>query len=92
MAYTDGYDYDIFISYSHDDDDAPEGKKGWVEEFHAYLNNWLVKKRGLKELKIWIDEGLKGNTLLDQAIEDRIGRSALFFVTHSKNYHVGLLP
>ncbi len=87
MAYTDGYDYDIFISYSHDDDDEPSGKNGWVTEFHAYLNNWLVKKRGLKKLKIWIDEDLKGNIVFDQAIEDRIGRSALFFVIHSKNYH-----
>jgi len=26
MAYTVGYEYGIFISYSHDDDAAPEGR------------------------------------------------------------------
>ena len=86
MAYTDGYDYDIFISYSHDDDDALEGKKGWVADFHWHLSNWLVKKRALKGLRIWIDEELSGNTLFEKAIEDRINRSALFFVIHSRNY------
>ena len=86
MAYTDGYDYDIFISYSHDDDAAPEGRKGWVTGFCAYLNDWLVKKRHLKGLKIWFDAELNGNTVFDRAIEDRIGRSALFFVLHSHNY------
>ena len=86
MAYTDGYDYDIFISYSHDDDDAFDGKKGWVAEFHWHLDNWLVKRRGLKGLKIWIDGALSGNTVFEKAIEDRINRSALFFVIHSRNY------
>jgi hypothetical protein len=86
MAYTDGYDYDIFISYSHDDDTAPEGRTGWVTEFHDYLSHWLIKKRHLKGMKIWIDDELSGNTLFDRAIEDRISRSALFFVLHSNNY------
>ena len=86
MAYTDGYDYDIFISYSHNDDSAPEGRTGWVTAFHDYLKDWLIKKRGLKGLEIWFDTRLSGNTLFDQAIEDRISRSALFFVLHSHNY------
>ncbi len=86
MAYTDGYEYDIFISFSHDDDAAPEGRRGWVTEFHDYLSNWLIQRRHLKGLKIWIDAELNGNTLFDRAIENRISRSALFFVLHSKNY------
>jgi hypothetical protein len=79
MAYTNRYDYDIFISYSHEDDAEPSGRKGWVTEFREYLENWLVKKRGLKGLTIWIDDKLNGNTVFDRAIEDKISRSALFF-------------
>ena len=63
MAYTNGYDYDIFISYSHDDDSAPEGRKGWATGFCDYLEDWLIKKRQLKGLKIWFDTELNGNGL-----------------------------
>ena len=86
MAQIPEFEYDIFISYSHDDDIVPQGRKGWVTEFHEYLSNWLIKKRHLKGLKIWIDDELNGNTVFDRAIEDRISRSALFFVLHSNNY------
>ncbi len=86
MAYTDGYEYDIFISFSHEDDAAPAGRRGWITEFHDYLSNWLIQRRHLKGLKIWIDAELNGNTLFDRAIEDRISNSALFFVLYSNNY------
>jgi hypothetical protein len=87
MAYTDGFDYDIFISYSHNDDvRLPGHQQGWVSEFGEYLQNWLEKRRGLQGLKIWKDEALAGNTRFDQVIEDRIAKSALFLVLHSHNY------
>ncbi|HEB93882.1 MAG TPA: TIR domain-containing protein, partial [Gammaproteobacteria bacterium] len=87
MAYTHGYEYDIFISYSHDDDTEPDGRKGWAAAFRDYLESWLTKKRGLEGLKIWFATSeLNGNTLFDQAIKDRISSSALFFVLHSHNY------
>ena len=57
MAYTAGYDCDIFISYSRDDNVVlPGGNAGWVTQFRDYLENWLVKRRGLKGLKIWFDD------------------------------------
>ncbi|MBU4262422.1 MAG: toll/interleukin-1 receptor domain-containing protein [Proteobacteria bacterium] len=87
MAYTNRYDYDIFISYCHDDNKEPSGRKGWVTEFRDYLENWLVMKRGLKELRISMDDKLCGNTVFDKAIEDRISNTALFLVIHSHNYH-----
>ena len=86
MAYTSAYDYDIFISYAHDDNDALSAESGWVTQFHEYLDNWLVKRRHLKGLKIWFDTELKGNTIFDQAIQGTITKSALFFVLHSGNY------
>jgi len=46
----------------------------------------LQKRRGLKNLSIWRDKELQGNTRFDPAIENKINSSALFFVLHSRNY------
>jgi hypothetical protein len=88
MAYTAGYDYDIFISYSRDDNAVLPGETGgWVTQFRDYLESWLVKRRGLKGLNIWFDDqGLRGNTHFDAEIEDVIKKSAVFLVLHSNNY------
>ena len=88
MAQTSGYDYDIFISYAHDDNTKLSGNNGWVTQFHELLYNWLKKLRGKKKLKIWFDENnLGGNTYFDDAIKKGVEKSALFFVIHSQNYH-----
>ena len=87
MAETTGYEYDIFISYAHDDNSLLGGDKGWVTQFHDLLSNWLMRQRGLKDLKIWFDESnLQGNTRFDDAIKSGVEKSALFFVIHSRNY------
>ena len=86
MAYAKGYKYDIFISYSHTDNKEPGGNVGWVTELESYLKNWLINKRHLKGLEIWIDHHLDGNTIFDKAIESRIKESALFFAIHSRSY------
>jgi hypothetical protein len=33
MPYTRDFEHDIFISFSHEDNLAPEGEKGWVSLF-----------------------------------------------------------
>ncbi len=87
MAYTPAYQYDIFISYAHDDDTAFPGQPGWVTQFHAYLENWLINRRDLNGLKIWVDTaGLRGNTDFDREIQQAIENSALFLVIHSRKY------
>ena len=87
MAETKGYEYDIFISYAHNDNYVLSGDTGWVTQFHELLSNWLKRQRGLKNLTIWFDESnLQGNTRVDDEIKSSIEKSALFFVIHSKNY------
>ena len=87
MAQTPGYDYDIFISYAHNDNYILSGDKGWVTQFHELLSNWLVRQRGQRNLKIWFDESnLGGNTRVNDSIKRGIESSALFFVIHSHNY------
>ena len=82
MAYIPGYEYDIFISYRHVDND-----KGWVSQFCESLSAKSKAMPEMNELEIWIDnQGLRGNTLFDDEIKSCIEQSALFLVIHSKNY------
>lgn len=87
MAIASGYEHDIFISYAHDDNHSPGDLRGWVDQFHEWLDSWLSKRRGLPELSIWLDSRrMTGNTLFDGAIRNAVNRSALFFALVSRNY------
>jgi hypothetical protein len=86
MAQIPGFKYDIFISYTHDDNHSPTGGSGWVERFHDDLESRLKHRRGFKAFSIWRDKELDGNTVFNAAIEEKIRHSALFFVLHSRNY------
>ena len=86
MAAIPGFKYDIFISYAHNDNHCPTNAPGWVDSFHDALEGWLKYRRGLSDLTIWRDKKLDGNIKFDIAIEERIQRSALFFVLNSRNY------
>lgn len=88
MACTPGFDYDIFISFSHRDNKPRPGQEtGWVEEFVDRLKWWLGERRGLTGLEVWWDQRrLTGATELDRRIEQDLGRTALLVVLHSENY------
>ncbi|MEZ5449806.1 MAG: toll/interleukin-1 receptor domain-containing protein [Thiolinea sp.] len=88
MAYIPGFDCDIFISYAHDDNMVLPGETaGWVTQFRDYLENWLVRRRGLSGLNIWFDQrDLRGSMAFDTEIREKIEGSALFFALHSHNY------
>ncbi len=86
MAYASGFDHDIFITFSHEDNLAPAGDKGWVAQFREHLEIWL-RRRGLKGLEVWWDEEqLRGNTEFDARIQRVLSRTALLLVLHSRNY------
>lgn len=86
MAYTSGFEHDIFISYCHLDNTVPQGEKGWVDQFHEWLQSKLVTKLGDNKIKIWRDTELLGSTLFDEKILNVIRNSALFFALTSPNY------
>lgn len=93
MAYTQGFKYDIFISYTHLDNHAPEGEQGWVEHFQKWLESWLARRFGLGNIEIWRDAALHGNTLFDERIPEVIQQSALFLALTSPHYfEIRLLP
>ena len=86
-AHSPGDKYDIFISYSRNDNVAIGAEPGWVEAFHNDLENWLIKRRGLSYLKIWRDTfSLQENDVIDEPIEDAVRHSKLLFALNSHNY------
>lgn len=87
MAQSPGYDHDIFISYAHNDNYGFGGRPGWVDVFEDWLFNWLHKRRGLTDLRIWRDkERMHGNTVFDDAIQNALDSSAMFLALTSRNY------
>jgi len=86
MTFTPGFENDIFISYCHDDNDAPRDESGWVDHFHERLESSLAQRFGRREIVIWRDKKLQGSTLFDQRIQEQIHRSALFLALISPNY------
>jgi len=83
MAYLPGFEHDIFISYSHVDD-----QDGWVELFQKQLEMELSKLIGrMGVARIWRDRRrLQGNHLFDQTIQNAINASALFVTLNSRGY------
>jgi TIR domain len=87
MAQSPGYDHDIFISYAHNDNYEFGGRPGWVDVFEDWLYNWLHKRRGLTDLRIWRDKKrMHGNTVFDDAIQNALDSSAMFLALTSRNY------
>lgn len=86
MAFTEGFEYDIFISYAHPDNSAPEGQKGWVDDFHEELEAFLVRRFVHKKIAIWRDKKLQGSTRFDNRIKKVINHSALFLALVSPHY------
>lgn len=86
MAYVDRFNYDIFISYDHDDDlPMPGGGEGWVTSFHEYLEYSL--KRRYSEIVVWRDiRQLQGHERFDSKIQKAIDESAVFLALTSTNY------
>lgn len=86
MAFTCGFDNDIFISYCHYDNAAPKNEQGWVDRFHEELECSLVRRFGHKKPSIWRDKELHGSTIFDKKIQEKIRQSALFVALVSSNY------
>jgi TIR domain-containing protein len=88
MSYLPDFDYDIFISYAHvDNETAYEDEAGWVTQFRDHLEVQLSKRIGrIGAVKIWHDPSLEGSQLFDKTIQEGINRSALFLALTSAGY------
>jgi len=86
MALIPGYEYDIFISYVHADNESEtESGEGWVNQFYKYLDTKLNKHS--EEIKVWWDsKNLDRSEVFDNSIEDAISKSAIIICLHSRRY------
>jgi hypothetical protein len=89
MAYIPQYDYDVFISYAHTDNDPiPPAERGWVQVFEVTLTKYLARKFGRPgSIGLWIDQNkLRGNQEPDGHIPQCVRKSALFLAILSPGY------
>jgi hypothetical protein len=89
MAYIKGYEHDIFISYSHLDNQKFFGQQaGWIESFCSELNKLVSQRIGKPDaVKIWWDNNkLDGTVVFDDSIAEGIKQSALLLCLTSSAY------
>jgi hypothetical protein len=89
MAYLSGREYDIFISYTHVDDEVTH----WVRQFAQYLEKELkrllrIKENSTKEVDvtIWKDNQLPQQGNLSDRLNDAIRESSIFLAIMSESY------
>jgi hypothetical protein len=88
MAYVPSVAHDVFVSYAHLDNLAPEGRAslGWVDLLLERLTVQLKKRVGSGAIDIWIDHELAGNRPLTPEILNAARDSALLLVVMSPAY------
>jgi hypothetical protein len=80
------FTYDIFISYSREDDkSAFDEDEGWVTKFHESLEI-LLESRFNQKIKIWRGSSIKSGQHIDLTIQRRIKNSAIFLALTSTSF------
>ena len=86
MGLVTGYNNDVFISYSHIDNQAfgdPRG--GWVDIFHEHLQNFVNVHVG-RRTTVWRDRRLTGAEVFSDEIEQQLRSSAVLVSVISPGY------
>jgi hypothetical protein len=87
MAIVPGFDYDLFVSYAHADDDVTDGQVGWVTQFVRHLESALRQRLGGADaLKIFFDSRATGANYHLPELLLAVRRSALFLAVGSPSY------
>lgn len=86
MALIPGYEYDIFISYVHADNESETLEEdGWIDQFYKYLDTKLNKHS--KNIKIWWDSNnLDRSEVFDNSIAEAIDKSVIMICLYSRLY------
>jgi len=86
MSYVPNFANDIFISYTHiDNEPLAQGKEGWISFFHTALRARLRQLLGA-ELAIWRDAKLQGNDYLSEALLRQFPQIAILVSILSPRY------
>jgi len=86
MGLVAGYDNDVFVSYSHiDNQPFGDPPSGWVDTFHAQLENFVRVRVG-KPVEVWRDKRLTGAEVFSDEIEQQLRKSAVLVSIVSPGY------
>lgn len=81
------FKYDVFISYTRQDNEKGLDSLGWVDRFEVGLGMWLRRLSGRKAIKIWRDvRDLDPSVLFDEEIESALGQSAILIALLSPTF------
>lgn len=85
MGLVSGYDNEVFISYSHIDNQPLGASGGWVDIFHERLQNFVNVHAG-RRVKVWRDKRLTGSEVFSDEIEQQLRNSAALVSVISPGY------
>ena len=85
MAYVPGFANDIFISYSHIDNQALEGSSGWVTDFHKHLQIEVEEELG-DRVHIWRDARIGSADDFSRDLDRQVRASAMLLAVLSPGY------
>jgi hypothetical protein len=86
MGLVSGYTNDVFISYSHiDNQPFGDPRGGWVDIFHAQLQNFVNVHVG-RRTNIWRDRRLTPAEVFSDEIEQQLRSSAVMISIISPGY------
>jgi len=71
VSYVPGFSNDIFVSFSHIDNQAVEGAVGWVSDFHQRLQIEIEEELGAR-VSIWRDPRIGGAEDFAKDIERQV--------------------
>ena len=85
MSVVNGYSNDVFISYSHIDNQPLGTTGGWVDIFHEHLQNFVNVHVG-RRANVWRDRRLTGGEVFSDEIEQQLRSSAVLVSVVSPGY------
>jgi len=87
MAYVTGFEHDVFISFTHDDNQLVIGPDGWITLFERVLTGLLRQRLPEKrEIKVFRDPQLSSNDLLGNTLDSVVAQSAVLACVMSPRY------
>jgi hypothetical protein len=86
MGLVSNYNNDVFISYSHiDNQPFGDPRVGWVDIFHEHLQNFINVHVG-QRTQVWRDKRLTGAEVFSYEIEQQLRSSAVLVSVISPGY------
>ena len=80
-----GFKNDVFISYTHVDDEADATGRQWISKFEVDLRTRVAQESG-HTVDIWRDGKLEKADRFDRVITDEIRQSAVLVTILSPSY------